>query len=151
MSISHSTTEKYIGYVAIRPTNTSVNYIIKAKQVAVPFDMAEYIRKQNVLSDIESLTVADNTEYTAPYDGFIHITFSSFTDTYFSAVVRVNDVIYDDVMIVVNDGTSSRHTFKIEVKKGDRWKFNWNSGSTGTSKIIAGTARYYKLRDYAGR
>ena len=39
MSISHSTTEKYIGYVAIRPTNTSVNYIIKVMQVSVPADI----------------------------------------------------------------------------------------------------------------
>lgn len=29
MDTSHDTTEKYIGYCAIRPTNTSVNYIIK--------------------------------------------------------------------------------------------------------------------------
>ena len=111
----------------------------------------EYIKNQNILSGIESLTVADSTEYTAPYDGFIHITFSSFADTYFAAVVKVNDIIYDDVMIVVNGGSSCRHTFKIEVKKGDRWKFIWNYGSTGTSKEIVGTARYYKNRDYTGR
>ena len=48
MSTSHSTTEKYIGYFAIRPTNTSLNYFMKVKQVALPADFESQI--QSILS-----------------------------------------------------------------------------------------------------
>ena len=56
MSISHSTTEKYIGYVAIRPTNTSVNYIIKAKHIDAPADFVQSMGEFEKYSTNEVLT-----------------------------------------------------------------------------------------------
>lgn len=109
-----------------------VNYIIKAKQVAVPFDVAEYIRNQNVLSDIETVTLP----MTAPYDGELipvasnggYITFS------------INGSQY-----TVGSSAGMTSTSGLPIKKGDNLQLQALVGTAGF------TARYYKLRDYTGR
>ena len=115
-----------------RPTNTSVNYIIKAKQVAVPFDVAEYIRNQNVLSDIETVTLP----MTAPYDGELIAVGSNGGYVTF----RINGNEY-----TVGSSAGMTNTSGLSIKKGDNLQLSALIGTAGF------TARYYKLRDYTGR
>ena len=109
-----------------------VNYIIKAKQVAVPFDVAEYIRNQNVLSDIETVTLP----MTAPYDGELVAVGSNGGYVTFS----INGAQY-----TVGSVTGMTNTSGFSIKKGDNLQL---SALIGTAEF---TARYYKLRDYTGR
>lgn len=51
-----------------------VNYIIKAKQVSVPFDMAEYIRNQNTPDWSNAVAISPSAiqaGYTVPSDGWV--------------------------------------------------------------------------------
>lgn len=110
-----------------------VNYIIKAKQVAVPFDVAEYIRNQNVLSEYESITLTQNVEYIASYDGVLVMA------TPVESELTVNDI---RIGYIANGWGGGN--FTAVVKKGDKIKY------TGVSYTFARIA-YYKFRDYTGR
>lgn len=104
-----------------------VNYIIKAKQVAVPFDIAEYIRNQNVLSEWETST----DSFTAEYDGYFEgreVGGSTVT------TLTINGTAF---------GTYGNYpTYMcIPLKKGD----------IISSNLIGCKVAYYKLRDYSGR
>ena len=114
--------------------------IVKAKQVAVPFDVAEYIRNQNVLSDIEGLPVFGSP---MPYDGIIYFT-------------TANDVnaprleLYMNGTLVAQAGyNASSNTVvqcdSIPFMKGDIFTI------TGEEGLLSGYVRFYKLRDYTGR
>ena len=107
-------------------------YIIKAKQVAVPFDVAEYIRNQNVLSDIETVTLP----MTAPYDGELVAVGSNGGYVTF----RINGNEY-----TVGSSAGMTNTSGLSIKKGDNLQLSALIGTAGF------TARYYKLRDYTGR
>ena len=109
-----------------------VNYIIKAKQVAVPFDMAEYVRNQNVLSDIETVTLP----MTAPYDGELIPVASN--GGYITFLISGNQY-------TVGSSAGMTSTSGLPIKKGDNLQL---LALVGTAEF---TARYYKLRDYAGR
>jgi len=109
-----------------------VNYIIKAKQVAVPFDMAEYVRNQNVLSDIETVTLP----MTAPYDGELIPVASN--GGYITFLISGNQY-------TVGSSAGMTSTSGLPIKKGDNLQLLALIGTAGF------TARYYKLRDYAGR
>lgn len=107
-----------------------VNYIIKAKQVAVPFDVAEYIRNQNVLSDYETAS----SSFTAEYDGFISVRVSG---TGQGVEIKINGV-----SIAQNTNADyGVNGVSALFKKGDI--------------ILTGDPApkvcYYKLRDYSGR
>lgn len=108
------------------------NYIIKAKQVAVPFDMAEYIRNQNVLSGIETATLP----MTAPYDGEL-ITVAS-DGGYITFTINGSRYTVGSVV-------GMTYTSGMLIKKGDVLALEALIGTAGF------TARYYKLRDYTGR
>ena len=109
-----------------------VNYIIKAKQVAAPFDVAEYIRNQNVLSDIETVTLP----MTALYDGELIAVGSNGGYVTFS----INGNQY-----TVGSSAGMTVTSGLSIKKGDVLNLQALVGTAGF------TARYYKLRDYSGR
>lgn len=106
---------------------------IKAKQVSVPFDVAEYIRNQNILSDYESITLPVSS---IPYDGLLTVSVSNGGYVTFSINGR-------DFTIGSTSGTSD--TSDITLAKGDNVGF---LAAIGTYIIYA---RYYKLRDYTGR
>lgn len=110
-----------------------VNYIIKAKQVSVPFDVAEYIRNQNVLSDEETVSFA--TETMMGYDGVVYASWS--LNTGVVAYFKLNGVTYPQ------GTTNTGHiSCAIPFKKGDTLQIT----NATTTKVA-----YYKLRDYTGR
>ena len=118
-----------------------VNYIIKAKQVAVPFDVAEYIRNQNVLSDWED-PIFDGNSFTAQYDGILNVWLSS--DVGVNATAYINSVPI--IRLFPNAGVDSGT--QLPIKKGDVLTFSFSSG--GIANMFKKVA-YYKLRDYSGR
>lgn len=110
-----------------------VNYIIKAKQVAVPFDIAEYIRNQNVLSEYENITLPVSS---VPYDGVLIVSVSDGGYVSFSINSR---------NFTIGSASGTSDTSEITLKKGDNVGF-LEAGGTYSLYI-----RYYKLRDYSGR
>ena len=110
-----------------------VNYIIKAKQVAVPFDVAEYIRNQNVLSDYENITLPVSS---IPYDGLLTVSVSNGGYVSFSINSR---------NFTIGSASGTSDTSEITLKKGGNVGFLEAGGTYGIY------ARYYKLRDYSGR
>lgn len=103
---------------------------IKATQVAVPFDIAEYIRNQNVLSDYETAS----SSFTAEYDGFISATRSGTGESV--------DITINGVSIAYNsNGNYGVNGVSVLFKKGDVVYTNASS-----PRVC-----YYKLRDYSGR
>lgn len=97
----------------------------------------EYIRNQNVLSDVEAVSMTNNTDYTCPYAG----------EMYFEVTgngglqIIVNGVQVQRVYCLQStaDGNAS-----ITVNKGDIVKYV--SGSSISLEYTK--ARWYKLRDY---
>lgn len=118
-----------------------VNYIIKAKQVAVPFDVAEYIRNQNILSEWEE-PIFDGASFTAQYDGILNVWLSS--DVTVNATLYINSV--QIARLYPNAGVDSGA--QLPIKKGDILTFSLSSG--GIANMYKKVA-YYKLRDYTGR
>ena len=118
-----------------------VNYIIKAKQVAVPFDVAEYIRNQNILSEWEE-PIFDGASFTAQYDGILNVWLSS--DVAVNATLYINSV--QIARLYPNAGVDSGT--QLPIKKGDIFTFSLISG--GIANMYNKVA-YYKLRDYTGR
>ena len=113
--------------------SVGVNYIIKAKQVAVPFDMVEYIRNQNVLSDYENITLPVSS---VPYDGLLTVSVSNGGYVSFSINAR---------NFTIGSASGTSDTSEIALKKGDNAGFIAADGTYGIY------VRYYKLRDYTGR
>ena len=113
--------------------SVGVNYIIKAKQVAVPFDMAEYIRNQNVLSEYENITLPVSS---VPYDGLLTVSVSNGGYVSFSI---------DSRNFTIGSATGTSDTSEITLKKGT------NIGFLEAGGTYALYAKYYKLRDYTGR
>lgn len=128
-----------------------VNYIIKAKSTAVPYDykeyidnkleeggfdapfnLKEYIQNQNILSGIETVTFP----MAAPYDGELIAVGSGGGYVTFS----INGNQY-----TVGSSAGMTNTSGISIKKGDVLTLEALVGTAGF------TARYYKLRDYSGR
>jgi len=107
-----------------------VNYIIKAKQVAVPFDLAEYIRNQNVLSDYETAS----SSFTAEYDGFISVRVAG---TGQGVEIKINGVSISQN----SNANYGVNGVSALFKKGDAIVT-----SDPAPKVC-----YYKLRDYTGR
>lgn len=118
-----------------------VNYIIKAKHVAMPFDMAEYIRNQNVLSEWEE-PIFDGDSFTAQYDGILNAWLSS--DVMVNATMYINSV--QIARLYPNTGIDSG--IQLPIKKGDVLTFSLSLGAIAN---IYKKVAYYKLRDYTGR
>lgn len=92
----------------------------------------EYIRNQNILSGIETVTLP----MTAPYDGELIVVGSNGGYVTFS----INGAQY-----TVGSSTGMTSTSGLSIKKGDVLALQALIGTAGF------TARYYKLRDYTGR
>ena len=104
----------------------------------------EYNSKQNLLSDIETISTTPNTDNIAEYDGYLIINLTkSSSETSSSRKILVNGItIY--VSVRGSTGATSGEMTTIPLKKGDTW----------TIDIISETniyARWYKERDYGGR
>jgi len=123
-----------------------VNYIIKAKQVSVPFDVAEYIRNQNVLSDYESITLPTTaaTAMTMPYDG-VYILANYGVSFVHDIYLNGNKI---SVGITGNESTGASTSSTILFKKGDTM---YRSLSSYAQSSLSEHVAYYKLRDYTGR
>lgn len=104
----------------------------------------EYSRKQNLLSDIETITLTE-TDTEMPYDGFVSVYWRS------SAGLSDKNLIINDVNVggeTSVQGTTSyvnAGTISYLVKQGDRVRVD------STSALYSVTARWYKERDYGGR
>lgn len=112
---------------------------IKAAQVLVPVDIAEYIRNQNILSDYETFTATSSAKLTCLYDGELVFKNSNTGWSDVIGTIYVNDVKFD----IPSAGGSQGFIYTISVKKGDV--------VYGMRDITGGVARWYKLRDYTGR
>lgn len=125
-----------------------VNYIIKAKQVSVPFDVAEYIRNQNVLSELENFEDLGNNPYTCPYDGIALIsTGFSANNGYLQVLVNSQVVAVINMYGASGSGADIEvNTVTVPLNKGDVI----NVQGTVVSKYIYKVS-WYKLRDYTGR
>lgn len=135
----------------VQPASYTVNYIIKATsgittEAALDvFNMIkEYERKQNLLSDIETITTTSGTENIAEYDGYLMVN------------LKVNRATNDIARsLTVNGKTYYGYTtgttyaitgtlLNVPIKKGDIWYVDESSS-------IDISARWYKERDYEGR
>lgn len=130
-----------------RPANVRLNYIIKAKQVSVPFDVAEYIRNQNILSDWENITLPTTaaTAITMQYDGFIYIDAHAEGEGVGAWVnLYVNGKLFRSR---ADTGAYNINTpsLTVPVKKGDVVYLD------NSPKVVNKRAAFYKLRDYTGR
>ena len=141
-----------------------VNYIIKAKSTAVPYDykeyidnkleeggfdapfnLKEYIQNQNLLSDYEDITLPTTaaTAITMPYDG-VYILANY-------GVSNIHHIYLNGIEISAgttgNNTTGASTSSTILFKKGDTmYRLNTYTGSTFAEHVA-----YYKLRDYSGR
>lgn len=121
-----------------------VNYIIKAKQVAVPFDVAEYIRNQNILSAPEEVTLS-NKQHTMEYDGIF--TFSIYAYNASQRVkVSINNVLVINASLINYPAGQAYNSYTVQANKGDIITID-----TTINLLDTITAQYYKLRDYTGR
>lgn len=111
-----------------------VNYIIKAKQIAVPFDVAEYVRNQNVLSEYEVINLS--SAVTAQYDGYLAV----------KAVGGAKEIYINGspVATAAPSSSSMDASGSVAFRKGD---------VLSVSSYYANSCKacYYKLRDYSGR
>ena len=125
--------------------NLAEGQIVGTKEGKFDIDeMKNYIRKQNVLSDWESITISTNSNNPTVFDkdGFLLI-----------ADVKDNKVhINNEFEVWLGRSQPSgvynvSNSVTIPVKIGDQIYINTAlSSSEGTSKIA-----YYKLRDYSDR
>jgi len=115
-------------------TNEKLTY----KQVNITDDESstecskEYIRNQNILSGIETVTLP----MTASYDGELIVLANNGGYAYLS----INGSVY-----IVGSSVGMTNTSGLLIKKGDNLQLIALIGNVGF------TARYYKLRDYTGR
>ena len=106
-------------------------------------DMKDYIRKQNVLSDFENISLS-STETTMDYDGILYC---SVQNPAGSSAVATIVISVNGIIIYSSTPASSVNMYAsaiLDVKKGDKVK------SLGNSLFLS-KARFYKLRDYKDR
>lgn len=116
--------------------------IVTEPEVVTP----EYIRNQNILSDVEDIGTIGNSEanaYVCPYDGVIWLANSVNSSNAFSIYINGEIVSYQAGTVPSGAILTTPH---ITVKKGDKVWIGSNLGTHYFNK-----ARYYKLRDYRGR
>ena len=124
----------------LRGTAPAGIYIIKAENIAVPHDFAEYVANQNVLSDYESITIPTTaaTAITMPYDGVLNLTCGANSNPMRS--------IYVNGVIISQPNGGGRSSDAIFFNKGDRIYV-----ILVNSVMELAYVRYYKLRDYSNR
>ena len=102
----------------------------------------EYIRNQNILSDLESITISTSSSSPTvmPYDGVIYIRYKASGSTPGKYYLNGQHVLWFEGAY----GTAS-NSGTLTVKKGDTVYVEFNGASPSAF------ARFYKLRDYTGR
>ena len=102
----------------------------------------EYIRNQNILSDLESITISTSSSSPTvmPYDGVIYISYKAAGSTPGKYYLNGQQVLWFEGSY----GTAS-NSGTLTVKKGDTVYVWFNNTSPSAF------ARFYKLRDYTGR
>lgn len=102
----------------------------------------EYIRNQNILSDLESITISTSSSSPTvmPYDGVIYISYKTSGSTAGRYYLNGQQVLWFEgaYEVAANSGT-------LTVKKGDTVYVKFNNA------YPSAFARFYKLRDYTGR
>ena len=134
----------------VQPASYTVNYIIKAtsgittEAALDAFNMIkEYERKQNILSDIETITLT-TTDIEMPYDGVISVSWRATNAGLADRQLLINGVIVG-VETSTATGVVSSGSISYLVKQGDMVRIN------DTNFFYSATARWYKERDYGGR
>ena len=99
--------------------SVGVNYIIKAKQVALPADLESAVEKLNSpdWSNKQTVTLS-TTDYTVPDDGW-------FVCEFVNSGTQVS-LMCNDLRVATSFG-SSYGCFQMKVTKGDRFSFNGSS------------------------
>lgn len=122
----------------VQPDSVCVNYIIKAMSASLPFDFTEYVKNQNLLSDLENITLSTNGSNPSimEYDGFL-ICYHNYGH------IIVNGTSFPLGQAQPSGVYNVENTNTIPVKKGD----SVYTDVTPTRSI----ARFYKQRDYGGR
>lgn len=102
----------------------------------------EYIRNQNILSDLESITISTSSSSPTvmPYDGVIYVSYKAAGSTPGKYYLNGQQVLWFEGQY----GTAS-NSGTLTVKKGDTVYVEFNGASPSAF------ARFYKLRDYTGR
>lgn len=134
----------------VQPASYTVNYIIKAtsgittEAALDTFNMIkEYERKQNILSDIETITLTE-TDTEMPYDGVIGVSWRAVNEGLADRQLLINGVIVGSETAATTEYTNSG-SISYLVKKGDNVRVN------NARLLYSVTARFYKERDYEGR
>lgn len=113
--------------------------IVKAMSASLPFDFTEYVRNQNLLSDLENITISTNSSSPSimEYDGFLMCYNGD------GGYIYINGVGFILGQVQPSGVYNVENTNTIPVKKGD----SVYTDVTPTRLI----ARFYKQRDYGGR
>lgn len=134
----------------VQPASYTVNYIIKAtsgittEAALDAFNMIkEYERKQNLLSDIETLELSE-TDTVMPYDGYISVYFGGTADGLANRRLIINGITVGGESSLGTTNINAS-TMSYLVKKGD------NVRLSSAVDLHSVSARWYKLRDYSGR
>ena len=102
----------------------------------------EYIRNQNILSDLESITISTSSSSPTvmPYDGVIYISYKTSGSTAGRYYLNGQQVLWFEGVydVAANSGT-------LTVKKGDTVYVKFKNA------YPSAFACFYKLRDYTGR
>lgn len=107
--------------------------------------MKDYIRKQNVLSAFESITIStdSNNPTPVPYDGFILFQVTGNSREVAELSVYVNGTLIGMTRAASYASRDAEQCILLPVKKGD---------TVYASPVVsASQARFYKDRDYTGR
>lgn len=133
----------------VQPASYTVNYIIKAtsgittEAALDAFNMIkEYERKQNLLSDIETIELS-TTDTVMPYDGYISVYWSG-ADGFQNRALLVNGVIVGSETSAIS-GYTNAGGLSYLVKQGDTVRVS------ATAALNNATVRWYKERDYEER
>ena len=137
------------GGVTTEVKAVGVNYLIKAKQIALPIDLkqevVDWFADQLELSDLESITIGTSlaTAFNAEYDGYI-VGYMKTDSGYPAIIVHINDKVWNHASSGGSDQVGD--VFEYAIKKGDIIYIENNRASTPNYQ-----GRFYKKRDYSKR
>jgi hypothetical protein len=122
------------------PTSEAVRAAIGG---AMP-DLKEYIRNQNILSDVEPIELNG----TASYDGIIIARKNSIKNGNFGRIqININNVVVSGADMNWNSYNANTIAVQAIICKGDTWSIT----QAGFSSTVQGFGQFYKFRDYTGR
>lgn len=107
----------------------------------------EYIRNQNILSDLESITISTSSSSPTvmPYDGVIYVSYKASGGGDTGGTASRYYLNGQQVLWLGGEYCTASNSGTLTVKKGDTVYVEFNNASPNAF------ARFYKLRDYTGR